>query len=695
MRQAAGRARQSRFAILLGLIVVLGLAAAPAQAQTDTLPRVTLTSIDTANFPDISATVAVSGPNGLRVPGLTRGAFTLLENSSPVAIGQIAEEEIGLQIAFVVESSDIFLRRDINTLTRLDYVKTAIINFAVGEGAGGNPYMKDVVDNVTILAPEGAIVQSSVVGGEIRNALVTYESEFRFETGLLNLITQAMDVVTTDAPRAGMKREMVIFTSGIDASADAEVSALAARANTEAVTIHTVLVGSTTAPGLPMAENVQALAELTGGSYRYFAEPAATNSLWDTLVSQRAQYRLNYRSGLNQSGQHTLQALANLSGASVLSPGEVFSLTVQPPLITFASIPAEIVRTTAERGADTTTIDPREQQLAVKIEFPDGHPRRIIKLQLIVDNAIAAETTNGPFDSATWDLTGYSETGTHGLQLYTIDELGLEGRSNITNVTVRLEVPPPLVDLAAPFAAGALGIGVTAIAMAALVIAVIVLLRRPTVITSVVRERRTQSSKEPTEPFIPTPHRGAAINKPGKAFLQRVDKSEPGPHPTIEVIGDNLRLGRDETLAQIAIDDRSVSRLHARITEEADRVFFIHDEGSTSGTWVNYHQVSMSGQQLRHGDLINLGRVQLRFNVRHIAAAAPDDSKAAPPTEQEPEHSTEPFEAAVSPIKQTNESTDQGLKPSSKQPTQPVQDEYHTEAFAPPLREEEQANGKQ
>jgi len=171
MRQAAGRARQSRFAILLGLIVVLGLAAAPAQAQTDTLPRVTLTSIDTANFPDISATVAVSGPNGLRVPGLTRGAFTLLENSSPVAIGQIAEEEIGLQIAFVVESSDIFLRRDINTITRLDYVKTAIINFAVGEGAGGNPYMKDVVDNVTILAPEGAIVQSSVVGGEIRNAL--------------------------------------------------------------------------------------------------------------------------------------------------------------------------------------------------------------------------------------------------------------------------------------------------------------------------------------------------------------------------------------------------------------------------------------------------------------------------------------------------------------------------------------------
>lgn len=693
MNRAARPARQNRFVILLALLAALGLAAAPASAQTDNAPRVTLTSIDTTNFPEVSATVAVSGPSGLRVPGLTRGAFTLLENSSPVAIDQITEEEVGLQIAFVVEASDIFARRDINTITRLDYVKTAIINFAVGEGAGGNPYMRDVVDAVTILAPEGDIVSGSVVGGEIRNALVTYESEFRFETGLLNLITQAMDSVTTNAPRAGMKREVVIFTSGIDPSADAEVSALAARANTHGVTLHTLLVGSTTSPGLPIAENVQALAMLTGGSYRYLDEPATANSLWDTLVSQRMQYRLNYRSGLNQSGQHTLQALANLSGASVLSPGEEFSLTVQPPQITLVDPPAEIVRATNQRGADPTTIDPREQPLTVKIDFPDGHPRNITKLQLIVDNAVAAETASGPFDSLTWDLTGYSATGTHGLQLYVIDELGLEGRSNVTNVAVRLDVPPPLVDVAAPFAAGALGIGVTAIAVAALVIAVIVLLRRPTVITKVVRERRAQSSKEPTEPFIPTPHRGAAINKPGKAFLQRVDKSEPGPHPQIEVIGDNLRLGRDETLAQITIDDRSVSRLHARITEEADRVFFIHDEGSTSGTWVNYHQVSMAGQQLRHGDLINLGRVQFRFNVRHIAAAAPDDSKAAPPAEQDPEHSTEPFEAT--PLKPTDESTDQGLKPSSNQAVQPIHDEYHTEAFAPPLREEEQANGKQ
>ncbi len=700
----------------------LAVAAAPlfAAEARQTSYKISISSIDISAYPQISATLALSAPSGLRVPGLSKSVFTLLENGAPVSLSQVSEEEIGVQIAIVLEASNVFSRRDAKSITRLEYVKTALTNFAVGDGKGGNPYLKDVVDGVSVYAPEGPIIENSSVGGEIRNALVSYQSEFRFDTRLFNLISQALDAVNAAGPRPGMKREVVVFTSGIDASADAQVTGLAARANVDDVTIHTVLVGAPASQGMALAENVKALADLTGGSYRYFDTPDSMNLLWDTVISQRAQYRVAYRSSLKQSGQHTLQALANISGNPVLSPSIDFSLAIQPPTIKFVNPPDEIARVAQEHVDDAALIDPREQELTVKVEFPDSHRRNIAKLQLIVDNVVTDEKTSGPFDSLTWDLTSYGATGAHGLQVYIVDELGLEARSTTLNVTVSVVNPPPITTTAAPFAIGAVGIIVAVLAIVALVVAAIVLLRRPavpTVITSIVH--RTESRlKEPTEPFIPTPHGGIAQKRPSRAYLERTDELAPGPHPRIELNGDNLRLGRDETLAQITLNDKSVSRLHARITEEAEGAFFIHDEGSTSGTWVNYSQVSLSGQELHHSDLINLGRVQLRFNLR---SAEPALLPTVEPVAAEPaavdakpalsglksieadanelasldEHSTEPFEPQLAmpaprsngeekpaPLKANSESTDQGVKPEPAD-VEPAPDEYHTEAFTP------------
>jgi pSer/pThr/pTyr-binding forkhead associated (FHA) protein len=685
---------KARALIAIGLALAIALpgvarpAASPVNAQTSY--AVAITSIDSSNFPDISTTVAVSDPTGLRVPGLGTTAFTLLENTVPTSLSQLSEDEIGLQLAVVIESSNVFSKRDINLITRLDDVKTSLINFAVGDGEGSQPLMRDVLDNVSVFAPEGILLQNSSVGGEVRNALIAYQSEFRFETGLFALITQAMDAVSATPTRPGMRKEVIVYTSGIDASADAEVSALAARANAEGITIHMVLVGPPAAASLPLAENVKALADLTSGSYRYFDDPNSMISLWNTLVSQRVQYRLTYRSKLRQSGQHTLQALANVGGTSLLSAAKDFVITVQPPTISLVEVPREIIRSTEERGADPTLIEPRTQDLKVQIDFPDGHPRSIVKLQLIADLTVADERLNNPFDTLNWDLTNYSASGTHGLQVYVLDELGLDARSDVLNVVVTVNIPPPITTQFAPAISTVVGVAVVGIAVIALLVAGLVIVRRPTVVNNIVREAGARV-KEATEPFIPTPHRGAAKGRLGKAFLQRIDETTPGPHPTIELVGDNLRLGRDETLAQIAISDKSVSRLHARITEEGDGLFFIHDEGSTSGTWVNYKQVSMSGQQLQPGDIINLGRVQLRFSLRQKDGSptpAPQPPPVVVPMPQASpvvEHSTESFDSSAI-IKSEHEPTDQGL-----QPTVPARkatsDQYHTEAFSPPFEE--------
>ncbi len=110
----------------------------------------------------------------------------------------------------------------------------------------------------------------------------------------------------------------------------------------------------------------------------------------------------------------------------------------------------------------------------------------------------------------------------------------------------------------------------------------------------------------------------------GKAYFEVVEAGGGGaPRENIEIGQAILRLGRDAALAEVVFQDRSVSRCHARITEEAEGVFRIYDEGSTSGTWVNFTQVPQGeGQELQPGDVINLGRIQLRFKRRDVPASA-------------------------------------------------------------------------
>jgi pSer/pThr/pTyr-binding forkhead associated (FHA) protein len=60
--------------------------------------------------------------------------------------------------------------------------------------------------------------------------------------------------------------------------------------------------------------------------------------------------------------------------------------------------------------------------------------------------------------------------------------------------------------------------------------------------------------------------------------------------------------------ADITIDHPSLSRLHARVSAEADGLLAIDDLGSTNGVLVNGRELMSS--YLRRGDLVRLGSVE-------------------------------------------------------------------------------------
>jgi hypothetical protein len=85
------------------------------------------------------------------------------------------------------------------------------------------------------------------------------------------------------------------------------------------------------------------------------------------------------------------------------------------------------------------------------------------------------------------------------------------------------------------------------------------------------------------------------------------------PGPPIRVQARSLYIGRDAARAQIVFADPSVSRLHARLVEEGDGVYMLHDEGSASGTFVNDERVDLQPRRLKSGDVIEFGRQRVIF----------------------------------------------------------------------------------
>jgi HD-GYP domain-containing protein (c-di-GMP phosphodiesterase class II) len=76
----------------------------------------------------------------------------------------------------------------------------------------------------------------------------------------------------------------------------------------------------------------------------------------------------------------------------------------------------------------------------------------------------------------------------------------------------------------------------------------------------------------------------------------------------------HLRIGRLPEL-EIAIDDLSVSRLHAEVLL-VDGAWVVRDRGSSNGTALNGVRIGRTPQQLRRGDAIQVGN--LAFAVEHL-----------------------------------------------------------------------------
>ncbi len=607
----------------------------------------TLTAVDTSRFPDLRAYLLVNDVEGARVGALTQAAFSLSENAQAVSGVTVAETDVGVQVVFVIDANDAFSTRDANGITRLEHIEAALNTFV-----SGSPRLKPGLDIVTVLTAEGPVLERSDNPALLTQALRGYASSFGGAADAYPLLNLALDYALDVTPRPAMRRYVVFLSNGLNEADQDKLATIAARA-TGLVPIYTVFVGPTGADNTVGSQNLLRLAEATGAERLIFGGPDSLAPLFQLLSDQGRQYELTYRSGLAVTGQHTLAARVRLPGSTTIESNPAdFPLRVEAPMLSLAGVPTRVVRVAPSHDADPALAEPTVLEVPLGLDFPDNHPRGLRLAQLLVDGqAVVTQTNTFVSGTLTWPLAGLTEAGEHQLQARVIDELGLAAESEVVVVSVSVQAPaaPPDAPLLPEneTAWPLLWLALTGIGLAVLVglAAWLLLVRRQRLEDLAAAEAaleaeitlaaRPMAAKRPPVPApraagrlglprVSLPHVSVPAfrwgNKPvltqpkGLAYFEVVEAGGGGAaRPDIDVSAPSLSLGRDAAVADTVFHDRSVSRLHARVLLK-DHTVTIVDQGSTSGTWVNYAPVQgEAGCELQHGDLVNLGRVQLRF----------------------------------------------------------------------------------
>lgn len=615
----SGGPRALRVLLALGLALLGG--PAPGAAQQPAPARLALSAPDAAAFPEVSVYLTAVDAAGARVAGLTAAEIELFEDDLAVSGLRLQDVLVGARQVYAVNTGP-RLRLPAAGGQRYELVRRALLSW------WRQPEIAVVgLDDLTLLTADGVLAAHSSSAAELASALDRHTPSFEGTLADPDVLLQALDFLADPAPRPGMPGQVLFITPPIAPGRDTAFSNAAARARELGARLDVLLVGPPDSLDFPETVLLRQLAESTGGTLLLLDPAQGLAPLAPRLLGLRTQLRLTYTSTAGTSGDRSLIARVAAGEAEILSNPVTFRVELLPPEVVFLDPPVAIERRVSETAAAAADLVPTAQTLRLLIHFPDGYPRPLTLSRLIVDGTPVVLRAQPPFDELVWDLRTHERSDVHTLRAAVEDSLGLQGVSADLAVSVR--VTPPPGGLAA--FRQALGPMAAALGLLAAGIAVFAALTgwrpraphsRPRTLRLYPRSLQNRGRLQP-----------AARAPAPEALLEPLERAAADGAP-IPLTGADLTLGRDPSLAAVALDDPSVAGLHARVLRQVAGDYLIRDQGSIAGTWVNFEPVPESGRRLRHGDLVHIGRVALRFRLTAPPPPAPIHVRSLP-AEQE------------------------------------------------------------
>ena len=626
-------------AFLLSAVVVLGLLfMPPASARAQTSAYAEIAFVDERGFPQIQALLDVYDENGKFVSGLTPGEIGLSEDGEPRPVDTLTESQGAVQFVVAVNPGPALAVRDANAIQRFTKIVDALRQWVETQPS-------DSRDNLSLISLSGSLI-THAKPRDWFVSLDAFKPDFRNTTPNLQTLAIALETVAV-TPQPGIKRAVLFITPHMeDPNIDTTIGPLIQSAVDSKVRVFVWFVDGEPFFNSPSANAFRSLALQTSGSFFAFSGTETFPDLSADLAPLHRIYELSYPSALNTSGEHTLSLEVDSPQGTLRTREESFSVQIEPPNPILVSPPLQIKRQPSPTDPyNEEALIPDKQTLDILIEFPDGHLRKLKRTALYVDGQIVDENTAEPFETLTWDIRQYHESGQHEIVVEAEDVLGLQKSSIGIPISLTVIHPPGGIegllgryrDYLVPGAMGVAGL------------ALMVILLRGTVGSVLFKRRRlkrkqfedplTQPVVALTEPPAPakdakksktTPRRSLwfrpkpALRLPdAPAYLTRLTNGgEPASVAPIPVLEKEMTLGTDPVQSLRVLDDPSISPLHARIKQNGEGAFHIYDHGSVAGTWVNYEPVTREGRRLVHGDRIHFGQLMYRFDLNRPPAAS-------------------------------------------------------------------------
>jgi hypothetical protein len=615
------------------LLLVLVFTTVPVFAQTSSEAKLSPPHIDA--FPRMTTYLDVHDESGAFLHGLQPSDIRVLENGSPVPVLEFYETRPGVQVVLAVNPGDPFAIRNSQGVSRHDFVHDSLVNWAKSRRGS-------TIDDLSIMITDGLERSHFSDPIELIETLETYQFESSSAIVDLDLLFRALEVASDTAPQPGMERAVLFVTAPLEDDVSFSLQNLISRANQQGVHVSVWLVGSSSAFSTPQTDQLAELASQTGGGFYTFSGIETLPDIEQYLEPLRDIYHLAYESQITEGGTHNLQVEIQRANESIISSQVDFDFDLQPPEPVFLSPVVEIQRELpAGRrnilGDEFTPdeLEPKEQSYEILIDFPDENVRPLKRTALFVDGDIVDENIEPPFESFTWDLRTYTTTGQHLLQVEATDKWGLEGYSIETLVDVEVNQPSPNL-VGEFFNHWPVILGLFLLLSVAVIFLILILRGRiqprfPRVPLGFRRghpktdaDRQTPAEAEWDKGEVSGLRLSGWVNRlhwpkrrmAAKASVQLIPLSgvnDDGHILPIPIITEEVTFGRDPKQATFVLDNPSVEGLHARVTRDADGTYWLIDEGSVAGTWVNYRQITDKKITLEQDDLIHIGGVGFRF----------------------------------------------------------------------------------
>jgi hypothetical protein len=636
-----------------------------AQMTVDT---VRITNIDYSAFPEVSLKAIIRDGNNKAIPVSDLEKMEVLENGEPVNEDHYQYNQIngGIELIFVLDlgqginSSGATKSLDgLSQITRLLEMQRIVQTFSSQmtsqDTMGVITVEPDAINSVKIIQPLTS--DSSKIKTQINN-LSGYRSPAQKSRGL-DGIQQALEELKSAQSRQDSVIQSIIFiSSGIQTdvpSIDGRIPDIITQANKQEVAVHTILVNITEQSS--SIDRLQRIAEETRGLYTHYDGDTSMNGILSWVIEQCIQYEFKFRSTSSDSSDRTVTLHTKGAGAGQEIDTINYSVNVKEPIVEINNPKNadQIIRQAESYDQEVDTIDPKEIIVTAGVRFPDGFERNINLAQLWVNNSIYGSAVPFPDPNNIQipiDLTQQSNASSEyplDIKIQIQDELGLSSTSDQISTKVIVSIPDAPSeseknnsDLVAPMIPcdGLVGYELWLCklnSLAGWVSLVIALTAMFMVI--VFRGRISGAAIQVGDAVRETI---ARITRPPQtevgAYLTVLRGAEDLPRNKFPIyINTVTPIGRDKRQAELVFDETAersvISRLHAEITESAG-VFTIRDLGSSHGTFVNGHRLAELGvQELKEGDIIELGPVE-RGGIQ-LAFEASESIDIYPPSDGE------------------------------------------------------------